>query len=219
MRPVGGILIGIYADHKGRKAAMLLIIILMTVAIAAIGFAPTYAAIGIAAPLIIVLARLLQGFATGGEFATATSFLIEVAPVHRRGYYGSWQMSRAGSSGPDRRTISRASDPKSLAGSARQLGVADSIFAWPHFGSGWSFHPPAYGRNRGIPRSARNQVTATKLHCSFGDRSSGSAGVHGYYHSGNYLVLCCCTCRRSRVCSCISPWIKPSPPKRLASCA
>jgi MHS family proline/betaine transporter-like MFS transporter len=92
MRPVGGILIGLYADHKGRKAAMLLIIVLMTVAIAMIGFAPTYAAIGIAAPLIIVLARLLQGFATGGEFATATSFLIETAPTHRRGFYGSWQM-------------------------------------------------------------------------------------------------------------------------------
>jgi MFS family permease len=91
-RPVGGILLGIYADHKGRKAALLLIIFLMTVAIAMIGFAPTYAAIGVAAPLIIVLARLLQGFATGGEFASATSFLIESAPAHQRGFYGSWQM-------------------------------------------------------------------------------------------------------------------------------
>jgi MFS transporter, MHS family, proline/betaine transporter len=92
MRPVGGILLGLYADHKGRKAALLLIIVLMTAAIAMIGFAPTYAAIGVAAPLIIVLARLLQGFATGGEFASATSFLIESAPAHRRGFYGSWQM-------------------------------------------------------------------------------------------------------------------------------
>jgi MFS transporter, MHS family, proline/betaine transporter len=92
MRPVGGILLGLYADHKGRKSALLLIIILMTVAIAMIGFAPTYAAIGVAAPLIIVLARLLQGLATGGEFASATSFLIESAPSNRRGFYGSWQM-------------------------------------------------------------------------------------------------------------------------------
>jgi MHS family proline/betaine transporter-like MFS transporter len=92
MRPVGGVLLGLYADHKGRKAALLLIIMLMTVAIAMIGFAPTYAAIGVAAPLIVVLARLLQGFATGGEFASATSFLIESAPAHRRGFYGSWQM-------------------------------------------------------------------------------------------------------------------------------
>ena len=91
-RPVGGILLGIYADHKGRKAALLLIIVLMTAAIAMIGFAPTYAAIGVAAPLIVVLARLLQGFATGGEFASATSYLIESAPAHQRGFYGSWQM-------------------------------------------------------------------------------------------------------------------------------
>jgi MFS family permease len=92
MRPVGGILLGLYADRRGRKRALLLIIVLMTVAISMIGFAPTYAAIGIAAPLIILLARLLQGFAAGGEFGSATSFLIESAPPGRRGFYGSWQM-------------------------------------------------------------------------------------------------------------------------------
>jgi MFS family permease len=92
MRPVGGILLGIYADRKGRKAALQLIIALMTLSIAIIAFSPTYAAIGFAAPLIIVLARLLQGLATGGEFASATVFLIESAPAHRRGFYGSWQM-------------------------------------------------------------------------------------------------------------------------------
>ncbi|HJV26948.1 MAG TPA: MFS transporter [Aromatoleum sp.] len=92
MRPVGGILLGVYADRKGRKAALQLIIAMMTVAIALIAFAPPYAAIGMAGPLLIVLARLLQGFATGGEFASATSFLIESAPPNRRGLYGSWQM-------------------------------------------------------------------------------------------------------------------------------
>jgi len=92
MRPVGGVLLGIYADRKGRKASLQLIIGLMTAAIGMIAFAPTYAAIGIAAPMIMVLARLLQGFATGGEFASATSFLIESAPSHSRGFYGSWQM-------------------------------------------------------------------------------------------------------------------------------
>src|SRR6185312_7816057 len=83
MRPVGGILLGVYADHKGRKSALLLIIVLMTIAIAMIGFAPTYAAIGVGAPIIIVLARSLQGLATGGEFASATSFLVETAPANR----------------------------------------------------------------------------------------------------------------------------------------
>jgi MFS transporter, MHS family, proline/betaine transporter len=92
MRPVGGILLGIYADRRGRKAALLMVITLMTVAIAMIAFAPTYAAIGVGAPLIMVLARLLQGFSAGGEFASATAFLTESAPAGRRGLYGSWQM-------------------------------------------------------------------------------------------------------------------------------
>jgi MHS family proline/betaine transporter-like MFS transporter len=92
MRPVGGIVLGIYADRKGRKAALQLIIGLMTLSMAMIAFAPPYAAIGIAAPLLILLARLLQGFATGGEFASATSFLVESAPPNRRGFYGSLQM-------------------------------------------------------------------------------------------------------------------------------
>jgi len=92
MRPVGGVVLGVYADRKGRKAALLLVVGLMTIAIALIGFAPTYATIGVAAPLIIVIARLLQGFSAGGEFASATSFLIETAPAGRRGFYGSWQM-------------------------------------------------------------------------------------------------------------------------------
>lgn len=92
MRPVGGILIGLYADRKGRKAALQLIIGLMTLSMAIIAFAPPYAAIGIAAPLLMVFARLLQGFATGGEFASATSYLVEMAPPGRRGFYGSLQM-------------------------------------------------------------------------------------------------------------------------------
>jgi MFS transporter, MHS family, proline/betaine transporter len=95
MRPVGGILLGLYADHKGRKSALLLIIVLMTVAIGMIGFAPTYAAIGVAAPLIIVLARLPHGLATGGEFASATSFLIESAPANRRGLATFFLVDRA----------------------------------------------------------------------------------------------------------------------------
>jgi len=92
MRPIGGVLIGMYADKHGRKAGLQLIILLMTISIAMIAFAPTYAAIGLAAPAIILLARLLQGVATGGEFASATAFLVECAPPGKRGFYGSLQM-------------------------------------------------------------------------------------------------------------------------------
>lgn len=93
MRPVGGIVLGIYGDRKGRKAAMVTVTGLMAVAIALITLAPTYAAVGILAPLIIVIARLLQGFAAGGEFGTSTALLIELAPPGKRGFYGSWQMT------------------------------------------------------------------------------------------------------------------------------
>ncbi|WP_047302275.1 MFS transporter [Pseudomonas fluorescens] len=92
MRPVGGVLLGIYSDRKGRKAAMMVIIQLMTLAIAMIVFAPSYAAIGLGAPLLIVVARMLQGFATGGEYASATAYLVESAPPHKKGLYGSWQL-------------------------------------------------------------------------------------------------------------------------------
>jgi len=92
MRPVGGVVLGVFADRAGRKAALQLIIGLMTLSIAIIAFAPPYTAIGVAAPLLVVFARLLQGFATGGEFAAATAFLVEIAPAHRRGLYGSLQM-------------------------------------------------------------------------------------------------------------------------------
>ncbi len=91
-RPLGGLFFGFYADRKGRKAALQLIMFVMTAAVAVIAFAPTYATIGVYAPLLVVIGRLLQGFATGGEFASSTAYLIEVAPAGRRGLYGSLQM-------------------------------------------------------------------------------------------------------------------------------
>ncbi len=93
MRPIGGIVLGLYADRAGRKAALSLVILLMTAGIFLIAVAPPYAAIGIGAPLLIVFGRLLQGFSAGGEFGSATAMLIEAAPRGRRGFYGSWQMS------------------------------------------------------------------------------------------------------------------------------
>lgn len=92
MRPVGGIIIGLYADKKGRKAAMTLVIGLMTAALAIIASAPTYVSIGMAAPCILLFARLLQGFSASGEFGSSTALLIELSPTHRVGLYGSWQM-------------------------------------------------------------------------------------------------------------------------------
>ena len=95
-RPLGGLFFGFYADRKGRKAALQLIMFVMTAAVAVIAFAPTYAAIGVYAPMLVVIGRLLQGFATGGEFASSTAYLIEVAPQGRRGLLWLFADGRAG---------------------------------------------------------------------------------------------------------------------------
>ncbi len=96
VRPFGGIALAHLADQWGRKSILVFAIGLMTVGTAMIAFAPPYAVIGVAAPATIVLSRLLQGFSAGGEFASATAFLVEHAPPHRRGLYGAWQFSGQG---------------------------------------------------------------------------------------------------------------------------
>jgi len=96
MRPVGAIVLGVYADRVGRKAALTLTILLMALGTAIIGLAPTYDSIGLWAPALIVLARLIQGFSAGGEVGGATAFLIEHAPDEERGMYASWQQASQG---------------------------------------------------------------------------------------------------------------------------
>jgi MFS family permease len=86
-RPVGGIVIGLYGDRAGRKPALMLSFLLMGVAILGVALTPSYAQIGIAAPVLLVGFRLLQGFALGGEVGPSTAFLVEAAPRHRRGLY------------------------------------------------------------------------------------------------------------------------------------
>jgi len=86
-RPLGGLIIGRLGDRVGRKPAMLLTFMLMGVAITGLALTPSYAQIGIAAPILLLLFRLVQGFALGGEVGPSTAFLIEAAPPHRRGLY------------------------------------------------------------------------------------------------------------------------------------
>jgi MHS family proline/betaine transporter-like MFS transporter len=89
-RPLGALIIGNYGDAKGRKAALTLTILMMAVGTAIMAFAPTFAAIGVGAPLLIVCGRMLQGFSAGGEIGGAAAFLIEHAPEGRKGVYSSW---------------------------------------------------------------------------------------------------------------------------------
>jgi MFS family permease len=90
-RPIGAIVIGGMGDRIGRKPAMLVSFSLMGFAIIGLALTPSYEAIGIAAPVLVVLFRLVQGFALGGEVGPTTAFMAEAAPPHRRGLYLSMQ--------------------------------------------------------------------------------------------------------------------------------
>ncbi len=95
MRPFGAVVLGNVADRHGRKAALTLSISVMMAGTAITAFAPTYASIGIFGPIMIVVARMMQGFSAGGEFGSATVFLAEQNPK-RRGLYASWQLAGQG---------------------------------------------------------------------------------------------------------------------------
>jgi MFS family permease len=90
-RPIGGIVLGIYSDRVGRRPAMLLSFALMGAAILTISLTPSYDAIGVAAPIIVIAARMVQGFALGGEVGPTTAYLIEIASPQRRGLVVAWQ--------------------------------------------------------------------------------------------------------------------------------
>ena len=90
-RPVGAIVLGRFGDRVGRRPAMLVSFGLMGVGLLGLVLTPSYAAIGWAAPVLLLIFRLIQGFALGGEVGPTTAFLIEAAPLHKRGLIGSWQ--------------------------------------------------------------------------------------------------------------------------------
>lgn len=90
-RPVGAMVIGPMGDRIGRRAAMTLSFALMGVGVVGVALTPTYAQIGIAAPILVVLFRMVQGFALGGEVGPTTAYLIEAAAAERRGFYASLQ--------------------------------------------------------------------------------------------------------------------------------
>jgi len=95
VRPLGAVVIGTYTDRAGRKAGLTLSIALMMIGTTLMVVTPGYATIGLAAPVIIMIARLLQGFSVGGEFGSAVAFLVEHAG-DRKGFSASWQWSSTG---------------------------------------------------------------------------------------------------------------------------
>ena len=91
VRPIGGWLMGLYADRYGRRAALSASVLLMSVGSLAIAVAPTYAAVGVFSPIVLLSARLLQGISVGGEYGASATYLSEMAGRERRGFYSSFQ--------------------------------------------------------------------------------------------------------------------------------
>jgi MFS transporter, MHS family, alpha-ketoglutarate permease len=91
VRPLGGWLLGWYADRRGRKAALTASVLLMCFGSLLVAAIPSYATIGLAAPTLLVIARLLQGLSVGGEYGTSATYLSEIATAERRGFYSSFQ--------------------------------------------------------------------------------------------------------------------------------
>ncbi|MEO8493072.1 MFS transporter, partial [Pseudomonas sp.] len=91
MRPIGGWLMGLYADRKGRKAALMASVLLMCFGSLIIALTPGYETIGVGAPILLVFARLLQGLSVGGEYGTSATYLSEMATKERRGFFSSFQ--------------------------------------------------------------------------------------------------------------------------------
>jgi MHS family citrate/tricarballylate:H+ symporter-like MFS transporter len=95
-RPIGGVVLGIFSDRVGRRPAMLLSFAMMGGAILVLALTPSYAAIGLAAPVIVIIARMVQGFALGGEVGPTTAYLMEIASPERRALVVSWQPTSQG---------------------------------------------------------------------------------------------------------------------------
>lgn len=125
-RPLGGIFLGRYADRVGRKAAISLTVLMMSASTGLIALVPSYPSLGLAAPLLIVVLRLVQGFFSGGAAAGSISWLVESAPPHRRGFYASWQ---------------QASQIGAFLLSAL-VGAAISTFCTPEQLDGWAWRIP-----------------------------------------------------------------------------
>ena len=159
MRPLGSVVLGAYADRAGRRQALTLSIALMMLGTFVIGVAPTYATIGLGAPVLLVVARLIQGFSAGGEFGSATAFLAEQDPT-RRGMYTSWQMASQGA------TIILASGFGVLLSSAL---TADQLIGWgwriPFF-FGLLIGPIAIYIRRSLEASGDSAPVATEAQSS-----------------------------------------------------
>jgi MFS family permease len=158
-RPLGGVLFGILGDRYGRKQPLIWSLLLMGFATMGIGLIPGYATIGVAAPALLVLLRLIQGVAVGGEVGGALILVAESLPAERRGFWTAWPML----GGPAGNLLS--------AGVLALLGVAlgDAAFA----GWGWRLAFLASGALIGIGSWMRTRVAESPLYQAHAARKAG----------------------------------------------
>src|SRR5215469_5091128 len=148
-RPVGAIFLGAYGDRKGRKNALTLSILLMTIGTGLMTVMPSYASVGLLAPILVIAARLLQGFSVGGEFASSTAFLVEHRP-DRAGFFCELAMveprlCRARGDG-----FGRFADDHHVRRHVAGVGLANPVRRRSPDRSGWLLHPQSARRNAGI---------------------------------------------------------------------
>ncbi len=157
-RPLGAILLGRFGDRAGRRPAMLLSFGLMGFGLLGLVLTPSYATIGVAAPVLLVVFRLIQGFALGGEVGPTTAFLIEAAPLHKRGLIGSWQ--------------SASQAVASLVGATVALGMTSLLsegqmetFGWRiAFGLGVLVIPLGLYLRRALPETLHREEAVQDIH-------------------------------------------------------
>jgi MHS family proline/betaine transporter-like MFS transporter len=159
IRPLGGIVLGAMADHQGRKAAMMWTLSLMALGTLMVGATPTFDQIGYAAPVLMVISRLIQGFAAGGEIGVTTAYLIEVAPSGRRGLYSGWQFVSQG--------VGVA------LGGALSFAVAHNLS--PHAYEAWGWRLPFFAGVLIVPigmvirKQLSETIAANERHATFSD--------------------------------------------------
>jgi MFS family permease len=126
MRPIGALVFGAYIDRHGRRKGLMLTLSLMAIGTVAIALVPNYSVLGLAAPILILLARLIQGLSAGAELGGVSVYLSEIAPPNRRGFYVAWQ------SGSQQVAVAFAAS----------LGIALSVFLKPPEIQAWGWRIP-----------------------------------------------------------------------------
>ena len=189
-RPIGGIVIGRMGDTHGRKSALMLTIFLMAAGTVLIGILPTYATIGVAAPALLLFARLMQGFSAGGEWGGSTAFIVEWAPQGARPVRQLPADERRRRPAA-RLVLRRAAQHRADAGADGRVGLAHPVPGRRHPGPDRHLHAPHHRRDAALredaggPAAPASERTASRSRRapSASPSSGRSASTSCYLHA------------------------------------